>query len=192
MKKWVFSVAAGVVLAGLVGCATAPTIKTGWDKQVDFGKYHTWTWQPDGSIRDKVWAKRCQDVLSDTLDTKKLTQVSQNPDLWAVVHARLTSDTVVVPYSSTWGYGMAPWGYDDSFTAADPGGHHDPRPRGRQEEGGRLAGQGQRRDPVGHEQRGARAEPPEDPSRRCSPRIRRRPREPPHEPRGASRSDSSR
>ncbi len=120
MKKWVFSFAAGVVLAGLAGCATAPTIKTGWDKQVDFGKYHTWTWQSDGSIRDKVWAKRCQDVLSDTLDTKKLAQVSQSPDLWAVVHARLTADTVVVPYSSTWGYGMAPWGYDDSFTEQIP------------------------------------------------------------------------
>ena len=30
------------------------------------------------------------------------------PDLWAVVHARLSAETQVVSYSPAWGYG---WGY---------------------------------------------------------------------------------
>ena len=54
MRKWIFAAAGAALLAGLVACATAPTIKTGWDRQVNFGTFHTWTWQPDGSIPDAV------------------------------------------------------------------------------------------------------------------------------------------
>jgi len=120
MRHRVFTIFGAALLAGLVACATPPTIKTGWDKRVDFAKYRTWTWHPDGSIRDEVWARRCQSVLADSLETKKLKEVNESPDLWAVVHARLSTETVVVPYSSAWGYGMGTWGYDESFYESVP------------------------------------------------------------------------
>jgi len=106
MRNWIGAAAGAVLLAGLVACSTTLQIKVGWDVHADFSKYHTWAWKPDGSIKDPVWAKRCQDVLSDQLATKGLTQVDQNPDLLAVVHARLSAETEVVPYSPAWDYGL--------------------------------------------------------------------------------------
>ena len=52
-------------------CATTK-VTSGWDRNVDFSKYYTWSWRPDGSISDPVWAKRVQDVLTDELAMKKL------------------------------------------------------------------------------------------------------------------------
>ena len=97
--------------AGLAACATTLKTDVGWDQKVDFAKYHTWAWKPDGSFEDPVWAKRCQDVLSDQLANDGLTQVGldRNPDLWAVVHVRFSSKTEVVAYSPAWGYAWGGW-----------------------------------------------------------------------------------
>jgi len=95
-------------------CASAPPkTNVGWDTNINFSKYHTWAWKPDGSISDPVWARRCQDVLSDQLQTDGLTQVNldQNPDLWGVMHARFKAETQIVPFGPDWGYawgGFAP------------------------------------------------------------------------------------
>ncbi len=118
--------AAIVLAAGMAACASAPKIKVGWDQHTDFSKYHTWAWKADGSIQDPVWAKRCRDVLSDQLATDGLKQVSldQNPDLWAVVHARLSSQTEVASFSPAWGYGWGPygpgWAYDNTVAYQVP------------------------------------------------------------------------
>jgi hypothetical protein len=103
--------------AALVACASAPTIKVGWDEKVSFATYHTWAWKPDGSIQDPVWAKRCQDVLSDQLASDGLTQVrlDQSPDLWAAVHVRLSTETQLMPYSPNWGYGWGAWAPVDAY-----------------------------------------------------------------------------
>lgn len=95
----------------LSACASAPKLKVGWDQNVGFGGFHTWAWRADGSIGDPVWARRVQDVLSDQLATDGLKQVGldQNPDLWAVVHARLSAETVVQPFSPEWGYAWGAW-----------------------------------------------------------------------------------
>jgi len=103
-----------------VGCASNLSLKVGWDEHADFSKFHTWLWKPDGSIQDPIWARRCQDVLSDELAKHALQQVSApaQPDLWAVVHARLSSQTQVVSFAPDWGYGWgaygAAWAYDDT------------------------------------------------------------------------------
>src|SRR6516165_9308519 len=114
------SILAGL-LAALLACASsAPKTKVGWDEHADFSKYHTWAWKTDGSIRDATWARRCQSVLSDELATKKLTEtgLDRNPDLWAVVHVRLSTETQVYSYSPAWGYGWGPygaaWAYDET------------------------------------------------------------------------------
>ncbi len=116
-------VAAVVAAAGLGACATtAPKTSVGWDQHADFAKYKTWAWKPDGSIEDPVWAKRCQDVLSDQLASDGLTQVGldQKPDLWAVVHARFSSKTELVTYSPAWGYAWGGWAPMDTYETLIP------------------------------------------------------------------------
>ena len=121
------SVKAGLVavvaaVAGLFACATTLKTKVGWDQHADFAKYKTWAWKPDGSIPDPVWARRCQDVLSDQLANDGLTQVGldKNPDLWAVVHARFSSKTEVVAFSPAWGYAWGGWAPMDTYETQIP------------------------------------------------------------------------
>jgi len=125
MRMRTRSVAAcGVVLAAvLTACASsAPKMKVGWDQNVSFAQYHTWAWKADGSIQDPVWGRRCQDVLSDQLASDGLKQVKldQNPDLWAVVHARLSATTEVVPFSPDWGYAWGGWAPVDDYEVQIP------------------------------------------------------------------------
>lgn len=111
------------LLTVVTACATsAPTTKVGWDEKVSFATFHTWAWKPDGSIQDPVWAKRCQDVLSDQLATNGLRQVAldQSPDLWAGVHARMSAETQMVPYGPGWGYGWGAWAPLDEYEVDIP------------------------------------------------------------------------
>jgi hypothetical protein len=96
-----------IATAAFVSCSTLK-MDVGWDKQADFSKYRTWAWKDDGSIKDPIWSRRVQSVLEDELAKHGLTRSDQNPDLWLAVHWRLSSDTRVVSYSPSWGYG---WGY---------------------------------------------------------------------------------
>jgi hypothetical protein len=106
------AVFATLLAMGALACASAPKVEVGWDKNAKFSSYKTWAWKSDDSIRDKVWEKRFRDVLSDQLATDGLKQVDlqQGPDLWAVVHARLSAETQVVSYDPSWGYGWGVWG----------------------------------------------------------------------------------
>lgn len=106
------AILATLMALGSLACASAPKIKVGWDQHADFKKYRTWAWKPDGSIKDPVWEKRFRDVLSDQLEKDGLRQVDAGagPDLWAVVHARLSAETQVVSYDPGWGYGWGAWG----------------------------------------------------------------------------------
>lgn len=105
--------------AAMAACASAPTYKVGWDEHADFSKYKTWAWKPDGSIKDPVWARRCHSVLADELQKHGLSEVpdADRADVWAVVHARLSSDTRVASFAPDWGYGWGPygsaWAYDE-------------------------------------------------------------------------------
>lgn len=100
--------AAGLMAAmTLAGCSSLK-MSSGWDKNADFSRYHTWTWKDDGSIQDPVWNRRVQSVLEDELAKHGLTRQDANPDLWVAVHWRLSIDTQVVSYNPGWGY---TWGY---------------------------------------------------------------------------------
>lgn len=104
IQKW-----AAVVLAGtFVSCASLKTT-AGWDDQVDFLRYKTWDWKDDGSIKDPVWNRRVQSVLEDQLAKRGMTRSATAPDLWVVVHARVTAETRVDSYSPAWGYGYGYW-----------------------------------------------------------------------------------
>jgi hypothetical protein len=123
MRNGIRIAAVAALLAGLVACSTQTLqVKTGYDQNLDFSKFHTWAWKPDGSIQDPVWARRCQDVLSDQLATDGLTQVDlgQSPDLWAVVHARLSAKTEVVSFSPAWGYAWGGFAPVDSLEVQIP------------------------------------------------------------------------
>jgi Spy/CpxP family protein refolding chaperone len=147
MKRNVL-LAATVALLSLA-CASAPKIKVGWDQHADFKKYKTWAWKSDGSIKDPVWEKRFQDVLSDQLDKDGLKQVDvgANPDLWAVVHARL------------W---LGRLGTELYRDLPDPRRNDSRRPRRRRPQRGRLAGEGQRLHRDQQDQRGAGREADRD------------------------------
>lgn len=114
--------AALAALVLLAGCASAPTTNVGWDRNVAFTNYHTWGWRPDGSINDPTWARRCQDVLSDQLRSDGLKQVSldQDPDLWAVMHVRLSAEAVVTPFDPNWGYAWGAWAPVDEYETEIP------------------------------------------------------------------------
>ena len=116
--------AAAFCLAGLLGCASTLKVDAGWDQNTDFSKYKTWAWKPDGSIKDPVWARRFESVLSDQLAKDGLTQVdlARSPDLWAVVHARLSAETRVMSYDPSWGYGWGVWAPMETFTYEVPAG----------------------------------------------------------------------
>jgi hypothetical protein len=106
VEKVVNAVAA-IALAAIVGCSSLK-MSSGWDRNADFSKYHTWAWKDDGSIRDPVWNRRVQSVLEDELARHGLTREDDKPDLWVAVHWRLSIDTRVVSYDPGWGY---TWGY---------------------------------------------------------------------------------
>jgi Domain of unknown function (DUF4136) len=119
-RRWA---AVSVAIAAVsLACASAPKTRVGWDTNVDLSKYHTWAWKPDGSIPDPIWARRVQDVLSDQLATDGLTQVGldQNPDLWGVVHARLSTKTEIVPFGPDWGYAWGGWAPVDDYEQQIP------------------------------------------------------------------------
>jgi len=116
------ALALAATIAVTTRCASAPATKVGWDQNVTFKNYHTWAWRPDGSINDPTWARRCQDVLSDQLQTDGLNQVSldQSPDLWAVMHVRLSAETVVTPFDPNWGYAWGAWAPMDDYETQIP------------------------------------------------------------------------
>ncbi|MGH9367189.1 MAG: hypothetical protein ACRD3M_05910 [Thermoanaerobaculia bacterium] len=43
-------------------------------------------------------------MLADEFETKELAPIEAHPDLWVVVHARLSSQTQVTSDSPAWGY----------------------------------------------------------------------------------------
>jgi len=107
-------------VTAMAACASKLSVKVGWNEHADFAKYRTWGWKPDGSIRDDVWARRCQSVLTDELAVHGLTETAPDKaDLWAVVHARLDSRTQVTSYAPDWGYGWGPygnaWAFDETI-----------------------------------------------------------------------------
>jgi hypothetical protein len=100
-----------LVLLAIAACSTSTLkVSSDFDKRADFTKYRTWAWKDDGSIRDPVWSKRIQSTLADELEKKGLKRTDENPDLWAVVHARFSSETQVTSFSPAWGYGWGYWG----------------------------------------------------------------------------------
>jgi len=110
MRSFVLRALTVVAAAAMfASCSSAPKITAGWDRNVDFSGYHTWSWRDDGSIRDAAWKQRFRSVLTDELAKRKLERSDTSSDLWAVAHVRLSSETQVVSYSPAWGYAWGGW-----------------------------------------------------------------------------------
>ena len=92
--------------AALVGaaCSTLET-STDYDKGVDFSQYRTFSYKDTGDIKDDIWARRLENVLSDTLSARGLKRVESGGDVWLVAHPRLSKQTQINTYNSGWGYG---------------------------------------------------------------------------------------
>ncbi|HYB54165.1 MAG TPA: DUF4136 domain-containing protein, partial [Thermoanaerobaculia bacterium] len=90
MRHLKLLLAAAACAAALAACSTLKT-NVNWDEKIDFSKYRTWIWKDDGSIRDATWNRRLQSVLEDELAKRGLKRVDADPDLWVVVHGRITA-----------------------------------------------------------------------------------------------------
>jgi hypothetical protein len=106
--KRILMAALAAALAG-AACSTLET-STDYDKAVDFTQYRTFSWHDTGDIKDALWAKRIENVLSDTLAAKGLKRVESGGDVWLVAHGRLSKQTQVNTYNTGWGYGYGWYG----------------------------------------------------------------------------------
>jgi hypothetical protein len=103
---------AAFLLAILAGACSTLKTSVDWDHNADFAKYKTWSWKDTGDIKDRVWSRRVEDVLEDTLAARGLKKVKEGSDLLGVVHARFAVNEQVNYYNAGWGYG---WGWGGSM-----------------------------------------------------------------------------
>ncbi len=108
MKRILTATLGAIVLAA--GCSTLET-SVDYDKAVDFSQYKTFSYRDTGDFKDQLWAKRIENVLSDTLAAKGLKRVESGGDVWLVPHGRLSKQTQVNTYNTGWGYGYGWYGY---------------------------------------------------------------------------------
>jgi len=107
MKRTLQATLGAVVL--VAGCSSLQ-ISTDYDKGVDFTQYHTFSYKDTGDVKDSLWAKRIENVLSDALTAKGLKRVESGGDVWLVAHARLSKQTQINTYNTGWGYGYGWYG----------------------------------------------------------------------------------
>jgi hypothetical protein len=107
MKRILLTAFAAILFAG--GCSTLQ-ISTDYDKAVDFSAYKTFSWYDTGDVKDQLWAKRIENVLSDAVAAKGLKRVESGGDVWLVAHARLSKQTQINTYNTGWGYGYGWYG----------------------------------------------------------------------------------
>ena len=106
--KRIFSTAFAAAL--FAGACSTLEISTDYDKAVDFTQYRTFSYKDTGEIKDDLWAKRIENVLSDTLTAKGLKRVESGGDVWLVAHPRLSKQTQINTYNTGWGYGYGWYG----------------------------------------------------------------------------------
>lgn len=107
MKRFLIAAFAAALVGA--GCSTLE-ISTDYDKGVDFSQYRTFSYKDTGEIKDDLWAKRIENVLSDALAAKGLKRVESGGDVWLVAHPRLSKQTQINTYNTGWGYGYGWYG----------------------------------------------------------------------------------
>ena len=116
MKRRVF---AGVVLAVLLSTAAfAQKINIDWDRTANFSNFHTYAWEPSPHPAKNFWNDRIIDAIDKQLQSKGLSKVESNPDLWVVYSNTIHDQKQVVGtgYNMGPGWGWGWWGGPSSVT----------------------------------------------------------------------------
>jgi len=109
-----------IVILGLLASSAAVAQKTNidWDRQANFSQYHTYMWQPSPHPAKGFWDDRIVSAVDQQLQTKGLTKVDSNPDLWVVYSKSIQDQTQTIgtgySYGPYWGWGV--WGAPTTTT----------------------------------------------------------------------------
>jgi hypothetical protein len=98
-----------LVLAALAlaGCSSLQT-STDFNPATDFSQFRSFSFKDVHPIRNTLLDSRLKDAVTSTLTSKGWTRTNENPDIWVVMHVRLSTQTQINTYSTGWGWG---WGW---------------------------------------------------------------------------------
>ena len=102
MRK--LAIAAAVALAS-VSCATAPTVKTDYDKNVNFSAIKTFAVKIGTSWNNQISEKRVTDAIAQTLVQKGWKRVDDSPDALVLLHGATDKQKSINTFYSGGGYG---------------------------------------------------------------------------------------
>ena len=91
----------------VASCSASPRRPTGIEA-IDFSQFKTYAWKDVEPMQNQLTEERIMAAVDRTLGLQGLRKVDSNPDLWVVMHTRLTKETQINTYDSGWGYGG--WG----------------------------------------------------------------------------------
>ena len=102
-RAW-FSIAAVILSAGAL---FASEIKAGYDRNTDFGRYRTYSWEKV-HIQDPLWADRIKTAVNSTLAAKGWANVESGGDV-AIIAMEMrenhrTLDTYYGTFNGGWGW----------------------------------------------------------------------------------------
>jgi hypothetical protein len=104
----------GTVLATvLFASVAAASVKTDYDRAVNFERYRTFGWkapamQSSGVINNSLVATRIENAVDRDLMSKGLQEVNANPDLYVTFHIGAKSQKDL-QYFPAWGRGRFGW-----------------------------------------------------------------------------------
>jgi len=100
---------AAVALA-LAACSTLNT-NTDYKPGTDFSGYKTFAFKDVEQMQNGILEGRIKSAVSAQLTAKGWSQSDGSPDIWVVLHPRLSKQTQINTYNSGWGYGYGWRGY---------------------------------------------------------------------------------
>lgn len=107
LTRWGFL----VLGAGALSACTAATTASAGDPSIDFARFHTYSWKQVHARQDPVIEGEIEKAVDAALASRGLRRVATEPDLWVVVHTRLSHPAQVSTYDSGWGYAAGEgWG----------------------------------------------------------------------------------
>jgi hypothetical protein len=98
----------GLVLAFTLA-ACAPKVAIDFDKDVDFARYHTYSWEAGTPVKNDLMDRRIIKAIDDQLTTKGYQKTETNPDMFVTYHAALSEEVYYNTTSMGVGYGPG-WG----------------------------------------------------------------------------------
>jgi hypothetical protein len=88
--------------AVLTACSSLQT-STDYDPKASFAAYRTFSFKDVHPVKNTLLDSRLKDAVTATLASKGWTRTAGNPDIWVVMHVRLSTQTQINTYNTGWG-----------------------------------------------------------------------------------------